>query len=78
MNAPTKKSSTTDTPTKRSSTADTLQRGRATRMPPQSERKCPQQAVYDHYDQSYWLMQAPDQTSNKAIFHIFPCIKRKI
>ena len=38
---------------------------------PQKERNQPKTAVYDHYDQSYQLTQAPDQTSNNAIFPVF-------
>ena len=56
-------------------------RSRALQMPPQKrfsaqdtpqkERNHPKTTVYNHYDQSYQLMQTPDQTSNNAIFSVF-------
>ena len=55
-------------PQKKSSTQDT----------PTKEEKTPSTAVYDHYDQSYWLMQVSDQTSNNAIFPIFQHRKHEI
>ena len=53
-------------------------RSRAHQTPPQKKKKTPSTAIYDYYDQLYWLMQVSDQTPNKAIFPIFQSTKREI
>ena len=63
-----KRSSTPDAPTKEVE---------HTRHPRKGE-KIRSTAIYDHYDQSYWLMQVSDQRSNKAIFPIFQYTKHEI
>ena len=57
-----------DTPAKRSNTPDTPHKRSQAHKMPLKRRNTPSTAIYDHYDQSYWLMQVSDQTSNKVIF----------
>ena len=48
-----------------------------TRDPCKGE-KTPSTAIYNHYNQSYWLTQVSNQMPNKAIFPIFQYTKHEI